>query len=59
MLRLCNDTRIINKASMICYVTRNTKKVDREKVCGIQTITHFTSDLAKVKKLITGLFSLF
>jgi len=37
-----------------CFA-RNTKKVDREKVCGIKTITHFTADLAKVKTLITGL----
>jgi len=37
-----------------CFA-RNTKKVDRQKVCGIKTITHFTSDLAKVKQLITGL----
>merc|ERR1740130_1061010 len=37
-----------------CFA-RNTKKVDRQKICGIKTITHFTSDLAKVKQLITGL----
>jgi len=37
-----------------CFA-RNTKKVDREKICGIKTVTHFTSDLAKVKTLITGL----
>jgi len=34
---------------------KNTKKVDREKVCGIVMVTHFTADLAKVKTLITGL----
>jgi len=34
---------------------RNTKKVDREKVCGLKTVTHFTNDLPMVKKLITGL----
>jgi len=37
-----------------CYA-RNTKKVDREKICAIKTVSHFTKDLAKVKKLITGL----
>merc|ERR1719265_1370897 len=37
-----------------CY-SKNTKKVDREKICGIRTVTHFTSDLAKVKQLVTGL----
>jgi len=37
-----------------CFA-RNTKKVDREKICGIKTITHFTKDLKKVKTLITGL----
>merc|ERR1719316_2048369 len=37
-----------------CFA-RNTKKVDREKVCGIKTVTHFTEDLKKVKSLITGL----
>jgi len=34
---------------------RNSNKVDREKVCGIKTITHFTNDMKKVKSLITGL----
>jgi len=33
----------------------NKKKVDQEKVCGIKTVTHFTTDLKKVKSLITGL----
>merc|ERR1719478_1969449 len=37
-----------------CFA-RNTKKVDREKICGIKMITHFTNDLAKVKTLIKGL----
>jgi len=37
-----------------CFA-RNTRKVDREKICGIKTITHFTKDLPTVKKLITGL----
>merc|ERR1719199_1546642 len=37
-----------------CFA-RNTKKVDREKICGIKMITHFTSDLGKVKRLIDGL----
>jgi len=37
-----------------CFA-RNTKKVDREKICGIKTVTHFTKDLKKVKNLITGL----
>merc|ERR1719183_1395947 len=37
-----------------CFA-RNTKKVDREKICGIKMITHFTKDLKKVKTLITGL----
>jgi len=37
-----------------CFA-RNTKKVDREKICGIKTITHFTKDMKKVKSLITGL----
>merc|ERR1719491_1684994 len=37
-----------------CFA-RNTKKVDRQKVCGIKTVTQFTSDLAQVRKLITGL----
>ena len=31
-----------------CFA-KNTKKVDREKICGIKTISHFTSDLAKVE----------
>jgi len=34
---------------------RNKKKVDMAKTCKIKTITHFTSDMKKVKKLITGL----
>jgi len=37
-----------------CFA-RNTKKVDREKICAIKMITHFTNDLKKVKQLITGL----
>jgi hypothetical protein len=37
-----------------CF-SRNTKKVDREKICGIKTVNHFTSDLAKVKEQIAGL----
>merc|ERR1719163_683498 len=37
-----------------CFA-RNTKKVDREKICGIKMITHFTNDLSKVKTLIKGL----
>jgi len=37
-----------------CFA-RNTKKVDRQRICGIKTVTHFTSDLANVKKLVTGL----
>jgi len=37
-----------------CFA-KNKRKVDREKVCGIKTVTHFTSDLPKVKELITGL----
>jgi len=37
-----------------CYA-RNTKKVDRDKICGIKIITHFTNDLKKVKSLIAGL----
>jgi len=36
-------------------MAKNTKKVDRQKVCAIKTITHFTSDLKKVKGLIAGL----
>jgi len=35
--------------------SKRTKKEDREKVCNVKMITHFTSDLAKVNKLITGL----
>jgi len=31
------------------------KKVDTEKVCGIKMVSHFTSDLKKVKQLVTGL----
>jgi len=34
---------------------RNRKKVDMAKTCKIKTITHFTSDMKKVKGLITGL----
>jgi len=37
-----------------CFA-RNTNKVDRQKLCAVKMITHFTSDLTKVKKLITGL----
>merc|ERR1719199_1321689 len=37
-----------------CFA-RNTKKVDREKVCGIKMVSHFTKDLKKVKNLITAL----
>merc|ERR1719271_1989663 len=37
-----------------CFA-RNTKKVDRERICGIKMITHFTNDLAKVKSLFKGL----
>merc|ERR1719160_2107141 len=37
-----------------CF-SRNRKKVDQEKVCGIKTVTHFTEDMKKVKNLITGL----
>jgi len=37
-----------------CFA-KNTKKVDREKVCAIKTVTHFTEDLKKVDSLITGL----
>jgi hypothetical protein len=37
-----------------CF-SRNKKKVDQEKVCGIKTVTHFTEDMKKVKNLITGL----
>jgi len=37
-----------------CFA-RNTKKVDREKICGIKIITHFTDDMKKVKSLIKGL----
>jgi len=37
-----------------CFA-RNTKKVDRERICGIKTVTHFTPDLKKVKNLVTGL----
>jgi len=33
----------------------STKKVDMEKVCKIRTVTHFTKDLKKVKRLIAGL----
>merc|ERR1719482_1171942 len=34
---------------------KNKKKVDRDKVCGIKMVTHFTKDLKKVKELVTGL----
>jgi len=37
-----------------CFA-RNTKKVDREKICNIKSVTHFTADLKKVDSLITGL----
>merc|ERR1719326_1756320 len=37
-----------------CFA-KNTKKVDRERICGIKMVTHFTKDLKKVKQLITGL----
>merc|ERR1719355_524519 len=37
-----------------CFA-RNTKKVDREKICGVKVVTHFTKDLKKVKELVTGL----
>jgi hypothetical protein len=37
-----------------CFA-RNTKKVDRDKICGIKMITHFTEDMKKVKSLINGL----
>jgi len=37
-----------------CFGKRG-KKVDMEKTCKIKTVTHFTSDMPKVKKLITGL----
>merc|ERR1719271_744176 len=37
-----------------CFA-KNTKKVDREKICGVKMITHFTNDLKKVRKLVTGL----
>jgi len=37
-----------------CFA-RNTKKVDREKICAIKTVTHFTADLKKIDSLITGL----
>merc|ERR1719498_2213457 len=37
-----------------CF-SKNTKTVDRAKICKVKTVTHFTSDLPKVKKLIAGL----
>merc|ERR1719158_1301637 len=37
-----------------CFA-RNTKKVDRERICAIKTVTHFTDDMKKVKNLINGL----
>ena len=36
-----------------CFA-RNTKKVDRERICGVKMVNHFTSDLAKVKKQIAN-----
>ena len=37
-----------------CFA-RNTKKVDRERICNIKSVTHFTADMKKVDSLITGL----
>jgi len=37
-----------------CFA-RNTKKVDRQKICAVKMITHFTNDLKKVRTLVTGL----
>merc|ERR1719502_2180708 len=37
-----------------CFA-KNTKKVDRDKICGVKVVTHFTKDLKKVKELVTGL----
>jgi len=37
-----------------CFA-RNTRKVDREKICAVKIITHFTKDLKKVKTLIANL----
>jgi len=37
-----------------CFA-KNTRSVDRAEICKVKTITHFTSDLAKVKELIAGL----
>lgn len=37
-----------------CFA-KNTKKVDRGRICGIKMVTHFTKDLKTVKHLITGL----
>jgi len=34
---------------------KNTKKVDRAEICAVKMITHFTSDMTKVKELIGGL----
>lgn len=34
---------------------KNTKKVDRAEICAVKMITHFTSDMKKVKELIGGL----
>jgi len=34
---------------------RNKHRIDQEKVCGIKTVTHFTSDMIKVRELIAGL----
>merc|ERR1719271_1851713 len=37
-----------------CFA-KSKKKVNMETTCKINTVTHFTSDMKKVKKLITGL----
>jgi len=37
-----------------CFA-RNTKTVDRERICAIKVKTHFTEDLTKVKQVISGL----
>jgi len=34
---------------------KDSKKVDRERLCAIKMVTHFTDDLKKVKGLISGL----
>jgi len=36
-------------------MAKNTKNVDREKVCNVKSVTHFTGDLKKVKALVSGL----